>query len=96
MTTKSKGPHGYLWQRLKQLAFADQGGRCRYCDQPLDLAAFQGDHVEPRAIGGRTVRSNVVAACRLCNQAGFARIFRDVEAKRVYIRTKRGIEKKIA
>lgn len=42
--------------------------RCWYCGAHLTPAEATSDHVTPRAAGGRAVRSNLVTACRECNQ----------------------------
>lgn len=41
--------------------------RCQYCGEPLAASALTLDHVVPRARGGTTSWTNVVAACRPCN-----------------------------
>ena len=62
-------------QALRRLAAHEQGGRCAYCGQPMGPAedcrrtSETADHVVPRAAGGRTTASNIVACCRACNQA---------------------------
>lgn len=43
------------------------GGRCAYCGQPVTLAGFTIDHVEPRSLGGETSWENTVSACMPCN-----------------------------
>ncbi|MFB7643908.1 HNH endonuclease [Streptomyces sp. NPDC056084] len=42
---------------------------CCYCDGPAE----ELDHVIPLALGGPDVASNVVAACRDCNQAKYTK-----------------------
>lgn len=41
------------------------GCLCAYCGEPADTL----DHVRPRAAGGETRASNLIAACKRCNQA---------------------------
>ena len=49
------------WQRRVQK------GICGYCGQTVGARALTMDHVVPVARGGRSVRGNVVAACKQCN-----------------------------
>jgi 5-methylcytosine-specific restriction endonuclease McrA len=42
---------------------------CYYCGTPLTQQAATMDHVVPVAQGGRSVRGNVVPACKACNTA---------------------------
>lgn len=44
-------------------------GSCYYCGQPVRAAEATMDHVVPIALGGRSVRGNVVLACKACNTA---------------------------
>jgi 5-methylcytosine-specific restriction endonuclease McrA len=44
-------------------------GRCGYCGAPTPPRALTMDHRVPLARGGRSVRSNLVPACRACNAA---------------------------
>lgn len=46
---------------------ARDGNRCQYCGKRLPTSALSVDHVVPRSRGGRSVWSNVVAACNACN-----------------------------
>jgi 5-methylcytosine-specific restriction endonuclease McrA len=46
------------------------GGRCHYCDTPLQLdGIWHVEHMLPRALGGGDDASNLVAACAPCNLA---------------------------
>ena len=56
-------------QRSK--VFKRDRGRCRYCYQFVgpNGAAYEIDHVVPRAKGGLTEMANLVLACRACNRA---------------------------
>jgi len=51
--------------RLRQGVFADWGTDCAYCGSLADTL----DHVQPRACGGLTIRTNLVPACSGCNLA---------------------------
>ena len=44
-------------------------GRCGYCVRPTPSRELTMDHRVPLVRGGRSVRSNLVAACRECNAA---------------------------
>ena len=44
-------------------------GRCHYCHQPFKPSELTMDHIVPLARGGRSVRGNVVPACKPCNNA---------------------------
>jgi 5-methylcytosine-specific restriction enzyme A len=43
-------------------------GKCHYCSQRVHPSELTMDHVVPIIRGGRTTRSNVVTACKDCNQ----------------------------
>jgi 5-methylcytosine-specific restriction endonuclease McrA len=49
------------WQRRVQR------GLCAYCGEKVAPRELTMDHVVPVARGGRSVRGNVVAACKECN-----------------------------
>jgi 5-methylcytosine-specific restriction endonuclease McrA len=42
-------------------------GLCFYCRSMVGARALTMDHVVPLGRGGRSVRGNVVAACKACN-----------------------------
>jgi 5-methylcytosine-specific restriction endonuclease McrA len=42
---------------------------CQYCSQKFEPRDLTFDHVHPRALGGKSSWTNVVAACRECNAA---------------------------
>ena len=44
-------------------------GRCGYCERPTPPRELTMDHRVPLVRGGRSVRSNLVPACRACNAA---------------------------
>ena len=42
-------------------------GRCHYCRRDVGAKALTLDHVVPLVRGGRSIRANMVAACKDCN-----------------------------
>lgn len=42
-------------------------GRCHYCGLQVGAGALTLDHVVPLVRGGRSIRPNLVAACKDCN-----------------------------
>ncbi len=42
-------------------------GRCHYCGRDVGAKALTVDHVVPLVRGGRSIRANMVPACRECN-----------------------------
>ena len=52
-----------LWRREIKESF---GNKCVYCGSTNNLTI---DHVHPRTLGGKDEASNLVCACRKCNQA---------------------------
>jgi 5-methylcytosine-specific restriction enzyme A len=42
-------------------------GICHYCGRPVPTKEMTLDHIVPLIRGGRSVRGNVVAACKTCN-----------------------------
>lgn len=48
--------------------YARDGGRCQYCATPLTRREATYDHVVPRSRGGLVSWTNIVIACRSCNQ----------------------------
>lgn len=46
-----------------------QGGVCAYCKDPLVPWEATADHRVPVRDGGRHRKSNILAACRDCNEA---------------------------
>ena len=51
----------------KNLMIRDEN-RCQYCDMAFRDSDLTIDHVIPRSKGGKTVWTNVVIACKPCNQ----------------------------
>ena len=42
-------------------------GQCHYCKQRFDAKELSMDHVVPLSRGGKTVKTNLVACCKPCN-----------------------------
>ena len=42
-------------------------GRCYYCRRTVGAKTLTMDHIVPLGRGGRSVRGNVVPACKACN-----------------------------
>ena len=42
-------------------------GVCYYCRRPVGIRTLSMDHLVPLGRGGRSVRGNVVPACKDCN-----------------------------
>ena len=47
--------------------YARDDNTCQYCGKQLPRTALNLDHVNPRALGGRTTWENVVCCCVPCN-----------------------------
>jgi 5-methylcytosine-specific restriction protein A len=43
------------------------GGVCHYCSRRVAIQTLSMDHIVPLGRGGRSVRGNVVPACKDCN-----------------------------
>ena len=54
-----------LWRKAIKQKF---NCTCVYCGTHYEQSQLTLDHVKPRAMGGQDISSNVVAACRRCNQ----------------------------
>ena len=54
-----------LWRRSIKEYF---NYTCVYCGNSYDLSQLSIDHVHPRSRGGKDTLSNVVCACKDCNQ----------------------------
>ena len=54
-----------LWRRAIKEKF---NCKCVYCGQTYEQSELTLDHVKPRSRGGEDITSNVVSACRRCNQ----------------------------
>ena len=44
-------------------------GRCHYCGHDVGPRGLTLDHIVPLIRGGRSVKSNMVPACKACNTA---------------------------
>ena len=54
-----------LWRRSIKEHF---DCTCAYCGETYDINELTLDHVVPRSFGGEDLSSNLVPACRKCNQ----------------------------
>ncbi len=54
-----------LWRKAIKEKFNCQ---CVYCGNFYELQQLTLDHVKPRTFGGESITSNLVPACRTCNQ----------------------------
>ncbi|MZR64111.1 HNH endonuclease [Alcanivorax sp. DP30] len=52
---------------------------CLYCGKPFPERALTRDHIVPTSRGGRDIWSNVVSACRRCNQRKGSRRLEEIE-----------------
>jgi hypothetical protein len=62
-----------VWRQLRAVVFDRDGHRCVYCG--ADGVPLECDHVVPRAAGGKSLLSNLAAACKPCNSSKGARLF---------------------
>jgi len=62
-------------KKLNALLF-NQGGKCFYCDDVLDIQEATVDHVIPQSKGGTNDLDNLVVCCKYANHA-----FRDYSPK---------------
>lgn len=69
----------YVWER--------DGGICQYCGD----AAEAIDHIYPKSLGGKSVPSNLALACETCNSMLNNRVFANIDEKRAWIWSRRGI-----
>lgn len=66
MTTLNSGEARRLWRAAIKEAW---NNRCAYCGAtPIEDQSLTIDHVKPRSKGGQDCTSNVIPACRSCNQ----------------------------
>lgn len=61
--TKARDLRATRWWKQKL-----SKGACDYCGGKFKPSALTMDHVVPLVRGGRSVRNNLVTACRPCNQ----------------------------
>lgn len=50
-------------KQFRQDIYDAWGCECAYCGKPADTL----DHMKPRCMGGPFVRTNLIAACKKCN-----------------------------
>lgn len=62
---KYKG--GKKHKSKRRFLYEMQGGKCAYCDEPIELHFATLDHVIPRVRGGSDEIDNLVVACKSCN-----------------------------
>ncbi len=55
-------------------------GLCHYCQKKFPPGDLTMDHVVPLALGGRSVKSNLVPCCKECNTAKRASLPPELEA----------------
>lgn len=53
---------------MRNVVLARDGNICYYCCEPVHRDSITVDHVIPFSRGGKTVLSNLVVACKKCNQ----------------------------
>ena len=51
----------------RENVFHRDHNKCQYCGVVFDIKELTIDHIIPRALGGKTLWNNVVAACKTCN-----------------------------
>jgi 5-methylcytosine-specific restriction endonuclease McrA len=61
--------HDYVPPLNNQTLFRRDGYLCMYCAQRFPSVELSRDHVRPFSQGGQDLWSNVVTACRRCNNA---------------------------
>ena len=64
------------WE-VREYLYAKWGYRCAYCDAPGAGVQINIDHVVPRSRGGSSRVSNLVPACRPCNELKDTRLVED-------------------
>jgi len=65
--------HDYIPPLNNQTLFRRDGYLCMYCAQRFPASDLSRDHIRPFSQGGQDVWSNVVTACRRCNNAKASR-----------------------
>ena len=59
---KARALRDSQWWKRRRAA-----GVCHYCGEKYPPSALTMDHIVPLGRGGRSVRGNVVPACKACN-----------------------------
>jgi hypothetical protein len=68
-----------ITKAVRQFVFASSNGHCVYCKVKLDpLGSWCVDHYIPKSKGGSNDPSNLVAACRQCNESKGSKMPEDV------------------
>lgn len=67
------------------LLFRRDRGICAYCGEKFDTRELTREHIIPRARGGRDVWSNVVTACRHCNEVKGCRTPEEAHMPLLYV-----------
>jgi 5-methylcytosine-specific restriction protein A len=60
--TRARELRASQWWKRRRSA-----GVCHYCGRQVGALALTMDHIVPLGRGGRSVRANVVPACKTCN-----------------------------
>jgi hypothetical protein len=66
--------HGIAIPLLNKYLFRRDQGLCMYCGNHFTRDCLTRDHILPKSRGGRDIWTNVVTACRPCNQRKGARL----------------------
>lgn len=54
--------------KMKRKVYEQQGGVCRACKKPFDIAQMEADHIVPWHKGGKTILENCQILCMICNR----------------------------
>ncbi|KAA0228240.1 DUF262 domain-containing protein [Fimbriimonadia bacterium ATM] len=54
--------------KMKRKVYEQQGGVCRACRKPFDIAQMEADHIVPWHKGGKTILENCQILCMICNR----------------------------
>lgn len=67
------------FEEWKYKQFLKQGGTCYYCDEPLNGARQNVEHIIPKIRGGDNHLSNLVLACWRCNKEKYTKVLSRAE-----------------
>jgi 5-methylcytosine-specific restriction endonuclease McrA len=56
------------WREIRQYVYTRDGGKCRYCDAPVELYECHIHHVLELSEGGTNHPSNLKTLCRKCHK----------------------------
>ncbi len=59
---------------MRRLILTRDRYRCAYCKKSITDLTANIEHVKPWHVGGRTVHTNLVAACRDCNRKKYGTV----------------------